>query len=257
MKVGSLYYPFLPAVLDPNMTRTVDLWLKRLTFTTANGKKDNAVRRRGTYFEEHVRDELSEEFRKYPVNPNEIGNCYREIEHGAFQALERVTALNSLRKDVARMLEWAGDESALQFHPLVVVGHPYGAGMTFHGVPCIAFDMLSLMVTEEKFTMCGFDGSIAEVPPISLAFRKYPKDFARFAQTYITNPPGVWFRLPALQIRNVVGCMLQDGVEVSFENRSVEVPRTIERVAFCKPLVPLWEELVACSAIPHSSVPLP
>lgn len=284
VKIGTLFYPFLPAVLDPNMTRTVDLWLKRLTYTTANGKPDTLVRRRGEFFEEHVRKDLAENFEnapqydgyvfpnasklagletdllfrigshvyvgdakflKYPANPNEIGNCYREIEHGAVQAADRVAALRDQRKAVAQALEWTGGESDLQFHPLVVVGHPYGAGMIFHGVPCIAFDMLSLLITENKFTMCGFDGSVAEVPPISLMFERDAKKFSQFANTYLFNPPGVWFRLPGLQVQTVVGCTLEAGIEVRFENRSGNVPRTIERIAYCEALVPLWEKLVA------------
>lgn len=120
-------------------------------------------------------------FQKYPANPNEIGNYYRELEHGAQQVLDRVKSLSAKRKEIKRLLKWPGDENELVFSPLIVSGHAYGAGMKFLGVPCLTLDMLEMLFREEKFVMSGFDGSIKGVRQIALRFEQSPDWFEGFS----------------------------------------------------------------------------
>jgi hypothetical protein len=279
VKVGPLYYPFLPSLMWPNMTRTLDLWLQRCKYTTSKGNTDTLLRLRGTIFEQHVRDTLGTHFRehpewdayvypdsiavrgseidllwrvgatvfvgdakflKYPANPNEIGYYYRELEHGAVQARHRAILLEKERARAAALAQWAGDPQALAFQPLVVCGHAMGADLSYMGVPCIQVDMLEMLFRQDCFVMSGSLGGGPD--DIVLPLPKTP-DFSALIQFYLMHVPGIWFRQAAIRAVPVLCCQIGD-MAVYFEHRAVHLPHSLERQRYCLERRAEWDAML-------------
>lgn len=272
IKIGDIYFPFLPALLDSNLTRTVDLWLKKCKYTTPKGKLDEIIGSRGLVFEQHVRTELKSymqdcsyvdgfvhpdaskmvggdidlfwrmdnlvivadtKFNKFPANPNEIGNYYRELEHGAAQVLERIGKLEHKRSEVANLLHWRGKPEELVFQPLVVCGHPFGAGLSFNDVPCIQFSMLELLFDRHHFSMYARADGIARSEDIEVPFVKQQGKFIDFFKKYIASPVPVWFREPGLIQEEMPSTKLPEGILVKFKQWSVNISNNENRKTYC------------------------
>jgi len=280
VKIGKIFYPFLPALLDSNLTRTIDLWLKKCTYMTSNGKLDEMIGSRGLAFEQHVRDGLKiymeecsyvdgfvlpvaskivggdidlfwrmdnlvivadTKFNKFPANPNEIGNYYRELEHGAEQVNSRIEKLKNKRKEVARLLQWKGDPEALEFQALVVCGHPFGAGLSFNDVPCIQYDMLELLFGNQHLPiLTRLDGIISR-NDIVIPFVKRQGEFIDFFKKYVTSPAPVWFRAPGLTSAEVPGAVLSTEIPMIFKHWAVVISKGEDRRSYCVERSDTWQ----------------
>ncbi|MGX9697847.1 hypothetical protein ACWYXK_12765 [Janthinobacterium lividum] len=280
VRVGNIFYPFLPAFLSPNVTRTIDLWLKKCKYKTKNGKVDEMIGPRGLAFERYVRNELKNymekcryvdgfvfpeasnivggdidlfwrmdnlvvvadtKFNKFPANPNEIGNYYREIEHGSEQVNARIEKLKNKRSQVAKDLQWKGPPEDLEFQPLVVCGHSFGAGLEFNGVPCIQYDMLALLFDNHEFKICAHADGMVREDDIALPFAKKQGEFIGFFRKYLAAPSTVWFRKPGLIQGYGKGANLSVGIQMRFRHWSVSIPNDAERRGYCTERLAAWE----------------
>ncbi|GAA0547893.1 hypothetical protein GCM10008941_29730 [Rhizomicrobium palustre] len=261
------------------MTRLLDLWLGRCKYVTDKGNLDTLQTLRGSIFEKHIRTTLAHyfeknpnwdghiyplgieidgneidllwrlgstifvgeaKFMKYPANPNEIGNYFRELEHGAEQASKRVAALQSNRIRIAELLKWEGKPEEMSFQPCVVCGHAVGSGLSFGGVPCIQFDMLEMFFREEQY---GMSRSSAGDRDIALPLPK-SHNLAKMAALFLNNPPDTWFRKKAIKTAAVLGCEIGEE-KVYFEHRTADIPRTTEREIYSRERLTKWLELLA------------
>lgn len=292
VRVGESILPFLPAILAPNLSRTLDLWLKNCTRRTINDKSESLIAFRGAVFEQHVRKAISGhidsgsvvvdsfvlptaskilgpdidllwrvgntvyvgdvKFNKFPANPNEIGNYYREIEHGVEQVKVRAEMLQSRRPELARQLCWNGDAQNLIFRPLVITRHALGSGLSIHGVPCIQFEMLELLFDQNElfpFGTINRDGQITG--ETSLRYLKNPNEFESFLDFYINFPPYVRVRTHLLDTCRVIAATLPDQTEVSFEHCFIRQIAANELAVHGRELRDDWEKLLKVVTSPR------
>jgi hypothetical protein len=236
--VDGVLYPFLPALLMPNLSRTIDFWLEHVHRLTEKKKKESLSGVRGIAFECHVRSRLGrlmkesnvaaqgcvveENLRlhghqvdllmrvgrvvyigecksiKYAANPPDFGRYFLELDKGAEQALLRCQTLSIQKRELARLTGYQGKADELELCPLLISGHILGSGLRFRDVPCIQFDILALFFAQAEFVL--FDGEVAEGEreELKVSYKKSVEEFGGSLRAFIETPPLIEFRRKAL-----------------------------------------------------------